>query len=154
MVLGGVALLLLNGSMRLCDARAAQPKILLETNALTRDAKAISSFAPVVKKVTPSVVTVYSTKVVREELVNSPLFNDPFFRRFFGMDDDDNTPGHRPRQHQEQGLGSGVIISSNGYILSNNHVVENADEVKVSLRTARSISPKLWARIHRRIFPC
>ena len=51
MVLGGVALLLLNGPMRLGDARAAQPKFLLETNSLTRNAKAISSFAPVVKGV-------------------------------------------------------------------------------------------------------
>lgn len=125
------------------DKKAEQrtpPRLRIDTNALPKDSS-VTSFAPVVKRVGPSVVTIYSTKSVRQSPGMSPLFDDPFFRRFFGVPEEEEPQprgrgGRRPessRMPKEQSLGSGVIISPDGYILSNNHVVEGADEVKVAL---------------------
>jgi serine protease DegS len=69
---------------------------------------------------------------------SSPLFNDPFFRRFFG-----EQFGIKPREHEETSLGSGVIINAKGYILTNNHVIEGADTIQVTLRDGRTVTALL-----------
>jgi serine protease Do len=115
-----------------CWARETAPQVHVETSSINRDAKLGTSFAPVVKKVAPSVVNIFSTRFIKERPRRNPIYNDPFFRQFFGgqgMDEGDN----REHTRKEESLGSGVIISPNGYVLTANHVVDGADEIKVSI---------------------
>jgi serine protease Do len=104
-------------------------KLKIEETPLNRDIKAPISFAPVAKKVGPGVVNIYSTMTIRERPSPNPFFGDPFFRRFFG----DEFGQQQPRNRKAQSLGSGVIVTADGYILTANHVVEGADIVKVAL---------------------
>jgi serine protease Do len=91
----------------------------------------VLSYAPIVKPATRSVVNIASSKTVKnQEAANNPMFNDPFFRRFFG---DDFGPNMVPRERREQSLGSGVIVDPRGYILTNNHVIAGANSIKVFL---------------------
>lgn len=102
----------------------------------------VTSFAPVVKAATPSVVNIWSSKVVQTRGNESaePLLKDPFFRQFFG-----NMFGQLqvPRERRERSLGSGVIVSPDGYILTNYHVVESANDVKVSLNDRREFPARV-----------
>jgi serine protease Do len=104
------------------------------------------TFAPVVKRAAPAVVQISSTKVIKAEAQGrgrgqgqNPMLDDPFFRRFFG----DQNPFGQQRDRRESGLGSGVIVSPNGYILTNNHVVEGATTVKVLLSDHREFTAKI-----------
>jgi serine protease Do len=90
-----------------------------------------NSFAPVVKKVLPSVVTVTSARMVKTAYQGGDDGIPPMFRQFFGEQGDGGGQSRMPRQQKEQGLGSGVIVSPNGYILTNNHVVDHATTVTV-----------------------
>ena len=98
----------------------------------TSNAELQLSYAPLVRRTAPAVVNIYARKVVRRTF-RSPLFNDPFFRRFFG---DVLPPGAR-RERIENSLGSGVIVRPDGYIVTNNHVISGADEVIVALADRR-----------------
>ena len=110
-----------------------QPLFNVSTAPVNRDRQG-TSYAPVVKKVAPSVVNIYSTRFIKERPMRNPFMNDPFFRQFFGnqFQGDD-----RERTRKEQALGSGVIVSADGYILTANHVVADADEVKVSIADSK-----------------
>ncbi len=107
---------------------AAVPKVKTDDTSLPCEARPNFTFGPIIKEVSPSVVNIYTAKTVRENPRLSPLLDDPFFRQFFGAPDESVS-----RERREQALGSGVIISDDGYILTNNHVVDGADEVKVAL---------------------
>jgi Do/DeqQ family serine protease len=97
----------------------------------------VPSVAPVLRKVTPGVVNIAVRGRVR---VNNPLLADPFFRRFF------NIP-NGPVERETQASGSGVIVDArNGYVLTNNHVVQNADLIEVTLRDKRRFKAKLVGR--------
>lgn len=89
---------------------------------------------------TPSVVNISTIRVVksREEAID--LFDDPFFRRFFG---DQFQRPNVPKEHKEQSLGSGVIVSEDGYIITNNHVIEKAQEIKVLLSNKKDYKAKI-----------
>jgi Do/DeqQ family serine protease len=86
------------------------------------------SFAPLVREAAPSVVNVYAARIVTRR---SPFADDPFFGQFFGDED------AAPRRRMQSSLGSGVIVDSNGLVVTNNHVIANADEVKVALSDGR-----------------
>jgi len=97
------------------------------------------SFAPLVKKVQPSVVNVYASRV--EQVSRNPLFDDPFFRKFFG---DGNA--QRPGGQTSQSLGSGVIVDSSGLVVTNHHVIEGMTDVKVALGDKREYEAEIVLR--------
>jgi serine protease Do len=118
------------------------PDIKVDATPLTRNHE--NSYAPVVEKVAPGVVTLSISKNVQVGARGrgNPLADDPFFRRFFGIPDDEPAPGKGAPQGRKRpvpvGLGSGVIVSADGYIITNNHVVEQADEINVTLSDGKT----------------
>jgi Do/DeqQ family serine protease len=95
------------------------------------------SFAPVVKRVAPAVVNVYAKRVVRQRGM-LPFADDPFFRRFFG----DNVFGG-PRERVQNSLGSGVIVDPSGVIVTNNHVIGGATDIRVQLSDKREFDARV-----------
>jgi len=140
---GGLAVL---GAVQLSStAKEANPapQFNLQDAPVNRDARGVTSYAPIIKKAAPSVVNIYSTRTVRERpLEMHPFFNDPMFRHFFGPNGQ-NPRGPRSRPQKDQSLGSGVIVSADGYILTANHVVDGADEIKVATTDGKEFTAKL-----------
>jgi len=95
------------------------------------------SYADVVSKAAPAVVTIHSQMRVRQPQ-QYPFGNDPFFREFFG----DRIPQQAP-ERQREGLGSGVIVGQDGYVLTNHHVIDGADRIKVDLNDNRTLEAKV-----------
>src|SRR4051812_34371089 len=92
------------------------------------------SYADAVKKAAPAVVNIFTAKEVRVQ--RNPLLNDPLFRRFFGEQFADET-------QRASSLGSGVIVNASGYILTNHHVVEAADEIEVAMNDGKKLLAKV-----------
>jgi Do/DeqQ family serine protease len=98
--------------------------------------KPLPSLAPMLERTMPAVVNIATSGHVRVQ--ESPLFSDPFFRRFF------NLPDQQPQERRTQALGSGVIVDADkGYIMTNNHVIDKADAITVTLKDGRSFKAKL-----------
>ena len=95
------------------------------------------SYAAAVEKAAPAVVKISTAKVVT--VTPHPFFDDPAFRQFFGGGDD----LIRPQKRVETGLGSGVIVSDKGYVLTNHHVIKGADAIQVALRDGRNAPAKI-----------
>jgi Do/DeqQ family serine protease len=98
----------------------------------------VASYADIVSKATPAVVTIHSRMRVRQPQ-QFPFMDDPFFRRFFG----ERGPQQAPNQPERQGLGSGVIVREDGYILTNHHVIDGADQIEVDLNDHRSVQAQV-----------
>jgi serine protease Do len=97
-------------------------------------------FVGIAKAVTPAVVNIATTREAKEAVGRAP-FDDPFFRRFFG--EDFFRRFDRPQERKERSLGSGVIVNANGLIITNNHVVNKADDIRVVLSDKREFAAKL-----------
>lgn len=96
------------------------------------DGQPVPSLAPMLERVTPAVVNVYTAS--RVQVRRSPLLDDPFFRQFFGIPD-------MPRERVERSLGSGVIVDAEkGYVLTNHHVIAAADDISVNLADGRTLT--------------
>lgn len=102
--------------------------------------KVNSAMSEVTSAVKPAIVNISSTKTIEARGVPSPFFNDPFFRDFFG---NQFRNFQQPKERKQSGLGSGVIVGKDGYILTNNHVVTGADEIKVKLSDKREFKGKI-----------
>jgi Do/DeqQ family serine protease len=120
------------------NATPAAVVAVLEAPAGGERSPAAGSYAPAAQQSMPAVVHIFTTKAGRSQ--RHPLFDDPVFRHFFG-----ERPDSDPAQ-RESGLGSGVIVSPDGYVLTNNHVIETADSIEIALNDGRKFAAKLIGR--------
>ncbi|HEY1385768.1 MAG TPA: DegQ family serine endoprotease [Dongiaceae bacterium] len=119
-------------------ALAAAPALAQQDTVPTSPQQINLTFAPVVKQVAPAVVNIYTKTVVKQQAL-SPFFDDPFFKQFFG---DDFNFG-RSRERIQNALGSGVIVKADGLVVTNNHVINGADEIRVVLNDGREFPGKI-----------
>jgi serine protease Do len=98
-----------------------------------------NGFSSVLKPALPAVVNIHTSRMVKHEQGMSPFSNDPFFRQFFG----DQFGQGKPQPERQQSLGSGVILTPDGTIVTNNHVIDGASDIKVQLSDKREFQAKL-----------
>jgi serine protease Do len=123
-------------SMMICaigftEAKAADTRVTPQSNAELQ-----LSFSATVKKAAPAVVNIYTKRLVRERVGIHPFFNDPFFNQFFGQQ-------LQERQRLANSLGSGVIVNESGIVITNNHVVKDAEDIVAVLNDGREIAAEL-----------
>jgi serine protease Do len=144
---GGTLFIMLGTVLSLASSGSTTPSSTATTQIATAPSSAGTLpeqlFVPIAKRAKASVVNVSSVKKPQQDgqSFQNPFFDDPFFRRFFGEEFERRMPA--PREFQQQGLGSGVILTQDGYIITNNHVVEGADELSVSLPDKRTFKAKV-----------
>jgi len=143
-VLAGSALAFTQKSK--ADSEGTTLNLPVDEHPISRDAASHASFAPVVKKVTPGVVKVFTTARIQNTAFEGGPGMDDFLRRFFGDGFEHRAPRRNFGLPRQQGVGSGVIATRDGYILTNNHVVDGADEVKVALQDGREFTAKVIGR--------
>jgi serine protease Do len=117
----------------------ANSEVIISKEAIETLSKVDQAMAEVAAAVRPAVVNISSTRVITRQRAPNPFGDDPFFRRFFG----DEFGGGKSRKFRQSGLGSGVIVDKNGYILTNSHVVKDADEIKIRLSDKREFKGKV-----------
>ena len=141
LIAGAIGGIVLSSRLDWMPTGSAQSAVSLP---LAEKAGPVSSFVPVVKGATPAVVNISTTRVIKAQegqQVPSPFMDDPFFRQFFG--DEFFRRFQMPRERRESSLGSGVIVDPDGYIITNNHVIAKADEIKVLLNDRREFIGKV-----------
>jgi len=112
--------------------------------ALSGAGDSAASYSDAVRRAAPAVVSIFTSKEVKRS--RNPFMNDPLFRHFFGERFEDEA-------QRAFSLGSGVIISPRGYILTNQHVVEAADEIEVALADGKKTPRRSWAAIRKPTWP-
>jgi Do/DeqQ family serine protease len=120
-------------SVLLMAAGLAMPALAQDRKVPSSQAELRLSYAPIVQRVQPAVVNVYAAKVVQN---HNPFLDDPIFRRFFGLQGG-------PQEQMQRSLGSGVMVDPSGLVVTNVHVIEGADQVKVSLSDKREFEAEI-----------
>src|SRR5216110_2604590 len=121
-------------ALLLVSAVVATPALAQDRRVPASAAELRLSYAPIVQRAQPAVVNVYAAKVVQNR---NPLLDDPIFRRFFGV------PGNQQPEQMQRSLGSGVMVDPSGLVVTNNHVIEGADQVKISLADKREFEAEI-----------
>lgn len=121
-------------SLLLWAPQIAQPQAPTSATDLSIPASGPVSYADAVARAAPAVVNIYTRTIIRRE--PHPIFDDPLFQRFLGINP-------QPNQRVQSSLGSGVIMSADGFVLTNNHVIKGADEIVVAMRDGREANAKV-----------
>jgi serine protease Do len=131
---------LLAGALFVTLGQHRVPVFIDTAHAAAVDQGPLTSFSPMVKRAMPAVVNISSSKVVKAQQIPHGMLEDPMFRQFFGG----RTPElQQPKSQRETSLGSGVIVSPDGYIITNNHVVDGATDVKVEFSNKEKYAAKI-----------